>query len=290
MKKLSLVAATVSALFLSGCVISVGAHEHDRGDLNETKQQLTLSGANQLKSFDVTAGRGSLKIQGDDSVSQITVDAVIGSENGKDYEFTLEKHGNTAVLVAKTDGGIFKNSHAYLDLVVRVPTSMNLEVSDGSGSIMIDNIAGDVSVNDGSGSMYISRVGGALDINDGSGDIEVKNVSKSVKINDGSGNIDLTKVSGSLKVNDGSGNVDAFHISGDVRVSDGSGNVTVGDVTGNVRVDDGSGNIDVNRVSGKVTISDGSGNINVSDAGSLYINEAGSGSVNTNNIRGKVSM
>jgi hypothetical protein len=290
MKKLSLVAATVSSLFLSGCVISIGAHAHNDSDLTETKQQLVLNNANDLKNFEVMAGRGSLKIQGDNSITSITVDAVIGSEDGKDYEFTLTKRGNTAVLIAKTDGGMFDNSHAYLDLVVRVPSSINLDVNDGSGEIMIDNLAGDVSVNDGSGSMHVSHVGGTLNINDGSGDIELNDIRKSVTINDGSGNIDVAKVGSSVEINDGSGNVDAFHISGDVRVTDGSGNVHVGDITGNVRVDDSSGNIEVNRVSGNVRISDGSGNINVANAGSLTIHEAGSGNVAINNISGKVSM
>lgn len=290
MKKLSLVAATVSSLFLSGCVISIGAHAHNDSDLIETKQQLILNNTDDLKRLEVTAGRGSLKIKGDNSVTSITVDAVIGSEDGKDYEFTLTKRGNTAVLIAKTDGGMFDNSHAYLDLVVRVPINMNLDVNDGSGDMMIDNLAGDVSVNDGSGSMHVSHVGGALEINDGSGDITLKNVGKSVTINDGSGSIDLIKVGGFVEINDGSGNVDAFHISGDVQVTDGSGNVHVGDITGNVRVDDGSGNIEVNRVSGNVRISDTSGDINVANAGSLTIHEAGSGSVAINNISGKVSM
>lgn len=290
MRKLSLVAAVVSSLLLSGCVISVGAHAYNDSDLKETKQQLILDNADELKNFEVMAGRGNLTIKGDNTVSVITVDAVIGSENGKDYEFSLTKRGNTAVLIAKTDGGLFENSHAYLDLVIRVPHRMNLDVSDGSGDIMVDNFVGNVSVNDGSGGMHVSRVGGTLDINDDSGDIEVKNVSESVTINDGSGNIDVTKVGGSVGINDGSGNIEAFNISGDVRVSDGSGNIHIEDVTGNVRIDDGSGNIDISRVSAMVTISNGSGNINVNEAGSLVINEAGSGHVTTDNIRGKVSM
>lgn len=289
MKKLAL-AVAVSSLLLNGCVIAVGAHEYSHKDLNESKQQLKLDDAKSLKGLDVHAGRGSLKIVGDNTVSSITVDAVIGSENGKDYEFFLERSGSTAQLIAKTDGRMFDNSHAYLDLVVRVPSHLNLDVNDGSGDMNITNIAGDLSVNDGSGSMHISKIGGELDVNDGSGDIEVKNIAKDVSINDGSGSIDLTKAGGSLTINDGSGDIEAFHVSGNVKISDGSGSVHVDDVTGDVRVDDGSGDIDVNRISGHVSISDGSGSINVADAGSLTIKEAGSGGVNTSNIRGKISM
>lgn len=289
MKKLSL-ALAVSALFLNGCVIAVGAHEYKNKHVTESQKQLTLADVSQLQHFDVNAGSGSLKIIGDDSVSSITVDAIIGSENGRDYEFTLERHGNRAVLIAKTDGSTFKNSHAYLDLSVRVPSYMNLEVSDGSGDMRVDNFKGNVTVSDGSGSIYISRVGGTLDVNDGSGDIELRNIDKSVNINDGSGSIDLTKIGGSLDINDGSGDIEAFHIVGNVSVNDGSGSVHVDDVDGNVRVDDGSGDIDINRIVGNVKISDGSGSINVTDAGSLTITEAGSGDVNTNNIRGKISM
>lgn len=79
MKKLTLLAAVVSSVLLSGCIVSVTAHEHKHVDLEETRKQLVLENASELKHFEVSAGRGSLKVIGDANISKITVDAVIGS-------------------------------------------------------------------------------------------------------------------------------------------------------------------------------------------------------------------
>jgi len=292
MKKLSMLAMAMSTVLLSGCILKVNAHDHQHSasGLTETQHQLVLDNANQLSYFDISAGRGNLEIVGDDSVTSITVDAIIGSEDGKDYEFTLKKSGDGAKLLAKSDGGMFSNSHAYLHLTVRVPSSLKLNVSDGSGDMSINNFANDVEISDGSGLIRVDNVIGKLDISDGSGNIALVNAGSDVSISDGSGNITLAKVSGNVRISDGSGNIIAEHVSGNVQVSDGSGHTRVEDVTGDVRIEDGSGDINVNRVSGVVTITDGSGNINVDDAGSLIIEAAGSGGVNTNNIHGKMSL
>ena len=184
MNKLSLVA--VSLLFISSGALVVGAHDYKDNDLKETKQQLTLEKTNGLKNLEIIAERGHLKIIGDDNVSIITVDAVIGSENGNDYELSLTKHGDTAVITAKTDTSMFSHNNApYLNLVVRVPSHLVLNVNDGSGNISIDNMTGNVSINDGSGSIHVNHVGGALDIKDGSGSINIDDVAGNVSIKDG---------------------------------------------------------------------------------------------------------
>jgi len=289
MKKLLLLAA-MSSLFLTGCVIAIGGHDYQRSDLQEIKKQLILDDAQDVHRLTVKAGRGDLKIIGDKSISQITVDSVIGTENGNDYEFSLNRQGDVVVLVAKADVNKFDNSYVYLDLIVRVPSSINLDINDGSGHITISDMMSDVSIDDGSGNMHVTNITGAINMYDGSGHIELKNVDGAVNIKDGSGNIFVTQVGSTLDIVDGSGHVEAFHITGDISLDDGSGNIQLNDVTGNVKIDDGSGYIDVNHVSANVTISDGSGNISVTDSGSLTITEAGSGHVTINNILGDVSM
>lgn len=86
MKKLLLL-TVISTLFLTGCIIAIDGHDYQRNDLKETKKQLLLDDAQEIKNFEIRAGRGSLKIIGDNDVSQITVDSAIGSKNGNDYKF-----------------------------------------------------------------------------------------------------------------------------------------------------------------------------------------------------------
>jgi len=289
MKK-TLLLVVIGSLFLTGCVIAIGGHDYQRSDLKEIKKQLILDDVQGVNSFTIKVGRGDLKIIGDKTISRITVDSVIGSENGNDYEFSLNRQGDVVVLIAKTDDHKFDNSHVYLDLIVRVPSSINLDINDGSGHITISDMMSDVSIDDGSGNMHVTNIAGLVNVHDGSGHIELKNVDGAVSIKDGSGNISATQIGSTLDIIDGSGHVEVFHVNGDTSIDDGSGNIQLGDVIGNVKIDDGSGHIDAHRVSANVTISDGSGNIKVTESGSLNIIEAGSGHVTINNILGNVSM
>jgi len=290
MNTLSVLAISISALFFSGSFISANAHDHSSAKQELKTQQLVLDQANGLASFDVSVGRGSLNIIGDDSATSITVDAVIGTDTGKDYEFTLTREDGKAILLVKTDGGLFSNSHASVDLTVRMPKNLALSVSDGSGDMVITNIANDVDVSDGSGSIEISNVSGSLNVSDGSGDILIKSIGSDVKVSDGSGSIMIDSSDGSVGISDGSGDIDTMHISGSVEVSDGSGSTNINDVGGSVSINDGSGDIYVKGVGGVVTISDGSGSITIDDAGALTIEGNGSGDINTSNIRGKISL
>jgi len=282
MNTLSVLAISISALFFSGSFISANAHDHSSAKQELKTQQLVLDQANGLASFDVSVGRGSLNIIGDDSATSITVDAVIGTDTGKDYEFTLTREDGKAILLVKTD--------ASVDLTVRMPKNLALSVSDGSGDMVITNIANDVDVSDGSGSIEISNVSGSLNVSDGSGDILIKSIGSDVKVSDGSGSIMIDSSDGSVGISDGSGDIDTMHISGSVEVSDGSGSTNINDVGGSVSINDGSGDIYVKGVGGVVTISDGSGSITIDDAGALTIEGNGSGDINTSNIRGKISL
>ncbi len=142
-----------------------------------------------------------------------------------------------------------------LDLVVRVPASLAVEVSDtsgpleirgvgalrledGSGEALVEDVAGDVTLRDDAGDLTVRRVGGALSIlRDGSGQIDVVDVRGSVTIDeDGSGGIRVEKVGGSVRVErDGSGSIDVRDVAGDFVVEqDGSGGIRHEGVKGRV--------------------------------------------------------
>lgn len=285
MKKRALVVMMLSSLALSGCIVSVGAHDFDHSQLQKQSKQLELKSIDQIERLEINAGRGGLKVIGDDNISTISVDADIASEDGKDYILSLTQEGNAAKLVAKTDGGIFENSHASVDLTVRVPSHLLLNVNDGSGDISIVNIKNNVLVNDGSGSISVSKVKGSLEVNDGSGDIRLLNIGNNVTVNDGSGSISLNTANGFVDIRDGSGDINVSAVTGNVTVNDGSGSTSINNITGNVRINDGSGDINVKQVVGKVRVADGSGSITVDGADALMIESDGSGDVNTRNIR-----
>jgi hypothetical protein len=206
-------------------------------------------------SIHIEAAAGELRVEGRSDISQVRVRGTARSNNRSrldDIKLIAERRGGVVFIKADIPElhGSFWSSmhdqmHSALDLVIEVPNSLPLDVSDGSGNAEFNNT-------------------GALDLDDGSGELFVRAARGNVRVSDGSGNITIEGVEGSVRVSDGSGNIRAKNITGNFVIGeDGSGDIDVSSVGGTMRVEnDGSGNIDVDRVAGDFVVdNDGSGGI-----------------------------
>lgn len=212
---------------------------------SETTKTLTLPSEG-LKVFEIRAGAGSLKVTGHEGLAAIEVRAEIVAKGVDEedleaflkdrVELTLEKRGDKAVLVSrvKQKFRLFDLESAVINLTVSVDRSLTLDVDDGSGSLVIEDVAG-VRLDDGSGSIRIGRIAGDVEIDDGSGGVEIVDVTGDVSVDDGSGEIDIRRVGGTVTVDDGSGSISIEDVGKDVRiVRAGSGGVDVSGVKGRV--------------------------------------------------------
>lgn len=222
-----------------------------------------------LHQFNIEAGSGDLHVKGETGLNQIQVDAKARYHSGEpleaeNYQLTLAAEKGTALLVAQTNPHI---SNAYIDVVVRMPANLMLDIADGSGDMQVSDIKAAVKIQDGSGDMRVSRIGGEMHINDGSGDIHI------------------TQVAGSIEAKDASGEVRMSEIQGDIHLVDASGGIWIQDVQGDIKLFDSSGGIEVDKVTGLVEVEDGSGDIEVNDAQRFVLKRDGSGDVELSNIR-----
>lgn len=144
-----------------------------------------------------------------------------------------------------------------LDLTVRVPSTMTVDVKDSSGSIEIRG-TGKTRIEDGSGSILVEDIHGDLEIDDGSGSVLVDGARGDVHVEDGSGSIHIQQVSGRVSVQDGSGSIAISDVTKDVVVQrDGSGSISVTNVGGSFTVErDGSGGVSHRGVKGRISIDD----------------------------------
>ena len=143
-------------LLLSGCVFHISPSV---ASVKQT-QQLSLP-SNNLEYLTILSGAGSLDIQGSNTATNISVDAIIYTADIDDeYELTLEKSGTQAKLVAqnKSNNGIsfYSGQSPSINLVVTVPNTLNLDINDGSGDIVINEMQSNIDVKDGSGSLSIN--------------------------------------------------------------------------------------------------------------------------------------
>lgn len=227
--------AIFAIIFLAGSLAFSG---------QETRNlKLPAAGTDKLE---IDCGAGFLKVQGVEGLDTIEVkaDIFVKGVDDKDMKsfiqdhvkLSLEKEGSRAVLVSEVkDRLFFSFGDAHIDLTVNVPKKMDLGIDDGSGSIEIAHIMGNLSIEDGSGEILVEDIQGNLEIDDGSGEIEVRTVSGDVTIDDGSGSLSVFDIGGSLTVDDGSGSIEVDGVAKDLILKEtGSGGVHFQNVKGQV--------------------------------------------------------
>lgn len=216
---------------------------------HEEKRDLSLE-AEGVETLKVGAGAGSLEVTGVDGASRIVVVALIRVPDANVDEarqlmddqlvLRLTRDGSIAELKGyfENDGSLFGGS-PEVNLEVRMPEGLSLDIEDSSGSIEVRNVRGAIDLDDGSGSIRLTDVGGRLSVRDGSGSIEIDGAGGDIEIVDGSGSITVAGVEGSVTIEDGSGGIAVSDVSGDLLIpEDGSGSLDFSKVAGRVVKDD----------------------------------------------------
>jgi len=215
----------------------------------EEVRDLTLD-AGGINRVEIEAGAGSLDVRGNPGARKISVTALIqvpGKSDEKaqkviesDLVLTLERDGDTAVLIGYFDSSSWGwDGSPSVRLEVEVPESVALDIEDGSGSIQIRDVLGEIMVEDGSGSLQMTNIGGEVRVIDGSGSISVERVGGDISIEDGSGSITVQDVRGSVVIDDGSGSINVTDVDADLIIEDaGSGSLNFTRVNGHVEKKD----------------------------------------------------
>jgi hypothetical protein len=233
------------------------------GTYRETRTLELRAGGVQVLS--VRCGAGGLPLKGIEGTDIIHVFAEIESEGTDKEEFQLlvdkliqldlRREYDQVLLFSNALIPPLTNIEIRIHLNIQVPVNMNVRIIDGSGSIDITNIIGNLSIDDDSGAINAENITGPVLIEDGSGDIEIEDVQGKLEIVDGSGQIVIRHVTGDVTIKDASGGIEVNDIGGSVTVSDGSGSIDIYRVKKNVFIREaGSGEIDIDGVQGKVTI------------------------------------
>ncbi|MEO5559960.1 MAG: DUF4097 family beta strand repeat-containing protein [Dokdonella sp.] len=169
----------------------------------------------------------------------------------------------------------FGSSYAYIDLRVRVPSTLAVNIKGSSGDAQVSGVAA-LDFDTSSGDLQVRHIAGPLTIEVSSGDVTGEDVGAVEVQRTSSGDIKLRDVRGDVKVGRaGSGDLQFDHVSGGVLIgSVGSGDVSLSHVDRDVDVDSiGSGDISVDTVGGNFTL-----------------RSRGSSDVHHHDVRGTVSV
>lgn len=228
------VALATILLFYSACVVHGSEYK-----LLDTRTEAIPAGA--LNHVKLKVDAGFLRIFGDREIDEVRIEAEFKGKTSlsrdaqailNNLEFSHRVEGDTLVVMTRTRG-----SDGVVNLTLTLPSRLNLDIDDRSGSITIDEIGGDIVIDDSSGSIKLTDLGGSLRIEDSSGSIDIRDVKNDVEIEDSSGEIEVLHVAGNVVVSDSSGGIDVRDVEGDFEVvRDGSGSIHYSDIRGRVRL------------------------------------------------------
>jgi hypothetical protein len=192
----------IMAMFTASLAFAADGYEEVR--------ELSL-GTEGIETLSIDAGGGSLTVVGVSGTSEIMVIATIQVDTRtedkarktieSDLVLTLEKDSDTAVLKSYFNHKLFGwGDSPLIQLEVRMPEGLNLEIDDGSGPLEVSNVGGDLSINDGSGSIKVRGVAGSVIVDDGSGGIDVSDVDEDlIIVDDGSGGLNFSNIGGRVE-------------------------------------------------------------------------------------------
>lgn len=243
--------------------------------------------ANGIEALRLDTGAGDLVVEGVVGLARIEVRGkACASEQAALDGIRLEQSRDGAIARAATkipdeghDWSLFGSHYAYMDVRVRMPAAMKLELRDSSGDIDVTRLAGDLDVTDSSGDMNLGDLGAGVAISDSSGDIDARGVKGGVTVrSDSSGDIDIADVAGDAIVEE-----------------DSSGDVSFRTIEGNARVDrDSSGDIEFDAIGRDASVGkDSSGDIRADTVGGDFRVErksGGSDNIRHSGVKGKVSL
>jgi hypothetical protein len=230
------VKAVLSVVVLLASAGTAGAGWSECNHRSPREATVQANGARRIR---VIARAGDLKIHGQAGASTVAVHGTACSsrESGlEEIKLIAERRGDEIYVEASMPEEWFGGARG-LDLTLDVPSSIPLDVEDGSGSAEIRDVAA-LKIDDGSGELRIENVAGEVRVTDGSGDIVIDHAGSVVIEEDGSGGIRIAGVKGSVVVrDDGSGSIDVSDVGGDFTVEhDGSGGIEQDGVRGAVRI------------------------------------------------------
>lgn len=180
-------------------------------------------------------------------------------------ETTVEQRGNTVSIVGPRSRSGFSFSLGSSQLSVRIsaPAGSGLSTKLGSADLTATGPLGACVLRSGSGDNELEDVG-ALEVTCGSGDLLVGAVAGDASLRSGSGDLRLRAVTGDVSALTGSGDMVLGSVSGQVSAKSGSGDVHVETSGHGAGVTTASGDIQLDRLAGgRVDARTASGDITV---------------------------
>lgn len=161
-----------------------------------------------LKTVELSAAAGPLTASAKKGAKTIEVE-VVGKDPDGLCELSFEQKGDKLEIAAKTKGFIRIHS-CRLGFTISAPPALDLQLSDGAGSVEVDGFEGQTDVKDGAGNVRLKDVRGRVSADTGAGTVEGRLAAGDVDIKTGAGSVELAWPKGGanrVRIHSGTGSV-----------------------------------------------------------------------------------
>jgi len=235
-----------------------------------------------LKAVAFALGSSDVVVEGVPGLSKVEIRGkACASEQDWLAGLSLEqqRNGDRLVVTPRAERNVgwhwFGSSYAYIDVRVRVPAALAIDIKGSSADAEVSGVAA-LDFESSSGDLDARRIAGALVSKASSGDIKADDIGSVEVRGTGSGDVELRDVRGDAQVSSSG--------SGDLHFSNVGGSVHVGSV--------GSGDVEINHVERDAAVDRiGSGDITAGAIGGDFtVGSKGSGDISQHDVRGKVTL
>ena len=201
------------------------------------------------------------------------------------FKLSFDQSGNDI----SVEGDGEWNSKVSVEYIITVPSSFNLDLKTGGGSLKVGDLSGIIKLRTSGGSIKVGNVDeGSVDANTSGGSIKVGNVNGHLTVDTSGGSIDLGNVTGVSSINTSGGSIKLKSGGDNVKADTSGGSIKIGPVKGNVVVDTSGGSINIGMADGDVTAETSGGSIKVAGSkGKIKVDTSG-GSINVASSGGPV--
>ncbi|HYE81605.1 MAG TPA: DUF4097 family beta strand repeat-containing protein [Clostridia bacterium] len=240
-----------------------------RSQIREVYTKDNISSSFNIKELKVTNNFGEIKVLPTDAKS-IKVEAEVTvryNNEAKAREYVKNaiviKEGEITELSPRKLDNRNKNdiSSAQIDFIIYVPKQVSVDARGSFGDIDVEGVDGKCTLENKNGQIEASNISGDVDIDNSFGDIDVKNVGGKADIINRNGEITAEKISGGAVFESHFGDIEAATIGGDLKITANNGKITAGNIGGKAELSNSFGDINVSKVNGDLTVENKNGEI-----------------------------
>ena len=231
-----------AASVLLGCFVLLAAVSIPARADREIEKTMRLDPGGR---FVLDADSGSVTITGTSEAGA----KVIITSNRDDLEslfnFNFEDGPGTARVTARKTFHDHWLKNFSMHFEIRLPSTTQLELKTGGGSIKVYGIKGDSELKTSGGSVDVSDLAGKLNAETSGGSISLREVTGDARVETSGGSIEVASLSGSLHGNTSGGPIHISRVDGDVDVETSGGSIRIEGAGGRVIAKTSGGSIEV---------------------------------------------